>query len=124
MFIDRKHPYSSLWWAFEITGHKLPFEFTDKSSDKRDGQMMLTKFGILPLPPSHYDYTSPENLRMRDAWERIEAWGGFGKLTHDLTNLMIEWVRRWCPFATKLLCGIIVYTRDIWLLYHIARWAL
>lgn len=121
MIITTKHPYLALWWGFEVTGHKLPFEFTDQSSDKRAEQMRLTKFGILSLPPDHPEFGSPENLRMVDAWDRILS---PGSTIHDLTNLMIEWVRRWCPFATKLLCGIIVYTRDIWLLYHIAVWFL
>lgn len=116
-----KHPYLALWWGFEIAGHKLPFEFIDKSSDKRAEQMRVTKFGIRPLPPDHPEFGSAENLLMVDAWDRLIT---PGRAAHDETNLMIEWVRRWCPFATKLLCGIIVYTRDIWLIYHIARWAL
>lgn len=117
----RKHPYLTFWLAAEIAGHKLPFEFTDKSSDARDAEMHATKFGILPLPPDHPNFYSDANARMVDAWQRLDT---AGRTSHDLTNLIIEWVRRWCPFATKLLCGVIVYARDLWVLSHLVRWFL
>jgi hypothetical protein len=49
------------------------------------------------------------------AWDRID---NPGRWMHDVTNLAIEWNRRWLPWSTKFLCALIVWP---WVIYFVIK---
>lgn len=99
--LDRKHPYFCFVIGLVLCGLKFPFNWFSGEDVERKAAMQKTSFGILPSGDG-----TLEDSRMEDAWQRIET---AGRPMHDLTNLAIEWTRRWVPYATKFLCMIFVY---------------
>lgn len=114
MIFNTKHPYLCFALGIIIAGHKFPWDWwVQPASDHRKAAMQATSFGILPA-----DDNSPEDAFMREAWDRILA---PGRTSHDLTNLVIEWTRRWTPYATKFLCSLFCYGLDLWVIETIWR---
>lgn len=111
---NRKHPYICMAAAIYIAGAKFPFDYwINNQNVTRRAKMKGSKFGLLyddrPVAP-----TIAAAGQLYDAWERVEGKapdgnGDVGRLSHNLTNLIIEWVRLWTPTAVKFLCALFVY---------------
>lgn len=101
----RDHPRLCLMAGLILCGLKWPFNWISGQDGARKAAMQSTAFGLLDPDP-----------RMVDAWDRIEDKApdnrgrkGLVTLSHDLTNLAIEWTRRWTPYATKFIASFAVY---------------
>lgn len=101
MILTRKRPRFCLAVGIFLCGLKYLLELVQPSSGQRKAAMQATTFGILPANDG-----TPEDARMVDAWARVEA---EGRTSHDLTNLAIEWNRRWLPYSTKFIASFGVY---------------
>jgi hypothetical protein len=76
----------------------MPFNwfFPSDGIEEERKAAWLDRFGL-------YD---GENLI--DAWDRIKTNYNKRGFMHNVTNLAIEWNRRWLPWSTKFLSFIIV----------------
>jgi hypothetical protein len=82
-----------------LCGLKFPFNWLFADARFRDIQR-IGSFGL-------YD-----GLELQDAWRRIRD---PGRSLHDITNLVVEFNRRWLPVSTKFLCALIVWPNLIYL---------
>lgn len=114
---SRNRPRLCLIAGLILCGLKWPFNWIGGEDKSRKAAMQATAFGLLDPDP-----------RMVDAWDRIEDKAadnrgrkGIVTLSHDLTNLAIEWTRRWTPYATKFIASFAVYIVIGLAVYFVAR---
>lgn len=94
---SRHHPYFCAAVAYIIcAGKSIPDEIK-RENVTRYAQMHSNNMGLTFDCPT-----------LNDAWDRLEdkvpdnrGRKGWRTLSHDLTNLLIEWNRQWTPWATK-----------------------
>lgn len=101
--ILRTHPRRWLWVGGFLALIKWLPNWLSGQDVQRKQTMQATEFGLLG--------TKSEDAALVDAWDRAEGRiteddikdgrGWFSKPTHDLTNLFIEWVRRWGSYGAK-----------------------
>lgn len=89
------HPWRCFLVGLFLCGVKFPVNWWTRDNAGRQEKMEATNFGITILD-------TPE---MKDAWERVNK---STRMSHDLTNLTIEWVRRWNPYSTKWFSMIVL----------------
>ncbi|MBK1871572.1 hypothetical protein [Taklimakanibacter albus] len=101
---NRNRPLLCLLAGLFLCGLKWPFNWFGGQDANRKAAMQASSFGLL----------HPASPLLINAWDRLEGKvpdndGEYGRTTHNLTNLAIEWTRVWTPYATKYIASFGVY---------------